>query len=196
MPYHTFKRPPNSSNLCDQYVSENWNQNIDCKEFLQRLPSHKCHDLSFTICQELPRLSQTYMSVIKILVSYWAQKISIRNFLIDILQTMKFSRGRGASSVAGRSHIYKFISLFILLSSLDVEILMIINYLVGQRQSHHCLHQPDIIFVHFFTPPDFQDKIFSSQKSVICKIIHSRHNIVNVLNISNLVFFGSKWATK
>ena len=130
MPYHTFKRPPNSSNLCDQYVSENWNQNIDCKEFLQRLPSHKCHDLSFTICQELPRLSQTYMSVIKILVSYWAQKISIRNFLIDILQTMKFSRGRGASSVAGRSHIYKSISLFTLLSSLDVEILMIVNYLV------------------------------------------------------------------
>ena len=157
--------------------------------FSQSGQRHKCHTLSFTICQELPW-------VIKKLVSYWAQNIYIPNFSIDILQTMKFSRGRGASSVAGRSHIYKFISLFILLSSLDVEILMIINYLVGQRQSYHCHRQPDMIFVHFFTPSDFQDKIFSPQKCVICKIIHSRHNSVNVLNISNLVFFGSKWATK
>ena len=143
MPYHTFSRPRNSSNLCDQqwvHVSKNWNQNIDCKGLLQRLSSvifsqsgqrHKCHNSSFTISQELPW-------VIKKLVSYWAQNIYIPNFSIDILQTMKFSRGRGASSVAGRSHIYKFISLSILLSSLDVEILMIINYLVGQRQSYHC----------------------------------------------------------
>ena len=47
----------------------------------------------------------------------------------------------------------------------------------------------DMMFVYFFTLPDFQAKFFTLAKCVICDIVHPRLNSINALNISNLGIF-------
>ena len=120
MLYHTFSRQViyviSNGCMCQSIEIKTL---LDCKGLRQRLSivifsqsgqRHKCHDLCFAMSRIAISSSNIHVSDIDIgfLLS---SKNSIRNFFVDILQTMKFSRGRGASSVAGRSHTYKFISL-------------------------------------------------------------------------------------
>ena len=46
-----------------------------------------------------------------------------------------------------------------------------------------------MIFVKKFTLPDFQAKIFTPQKCVICNIVHARYKSVNAFDISNFGIF-------
>ena len=53
----------------------------------------------------------------------------------------------------------------------------------------------DMIFVQLFTHPDFQAKYFTPVNGVICDIVHSPLNSVNMYLSVLWAFFGQKWAS-